>query len=836
MNLSQIAEALHCQLRGSKLASASTQPQISILLTDSRSLTFANQTLFFALVTAKGDGHKYVADLYQKGVRAFVVSRPLDEFRNTCPEAWFFVVGDALEALQRLAAWHRSQFAIPVVGITGSNGKTIVKEWLYQMLHDVRQVVRSPRSYNSQVGVPLSVWQISEQHDLALIEAGVSEKNEMARLERIIKPTIGLLTNIGSAHAAGFDNEQQKLVEKLQLFAQSEVIIYCADIPGINDALEIAGVGARSMSWTRHHRDAQVEVLSVDRTETSTTVHYLFLGLDGQFTIPMTDDASLENAMNCLMLMLYLGLQPTDIAARMQQLTPLAMRLEVVEGKRGCMLINDAYSCDMTSLEMALEFQKRRGSASLKNTLILSDILQQDLHARSTCRKLAQLCNLHNISKLICVGNFWNKEARTLVEELNDLNVSLITDFYLTTEDFLKSDEIDRLRQELILLKGARSFQFERINEALQLRRHETILEVDLDAIVHNLNRYRSHLKPETKLTCMVKAFGYGTGSYELAKTLQDQNVDYLAVAVADEGAELRRQGIRVRIIVMNPEMSAFRTIIENRLEPEIYSFRLLEAFMAETRAMGATHYPVHIKIDSGMHRLGFQPHEIEQLISVLKQQDALTVQSVFSHFATADDLNQEEFVHEQKRRFDLCADRLREAFPYTILRHICNSAGIEKYSQYQMEMCRLGIGLYGFEASEVPMDLQPVASLKSTILQIKEIPATETVGYMRNGKLTRNSRIAMVPIGYADGYDRRLGNGHADMIVCGKRCPTLGNVCMDVTFLDVTDCPEAREGDDVEIFGKNLPLTELSQKLGTISYEVLSTVSTRVKRIYYKE
>lgn len=836
MNLSQIAEVLHCPLRCNRQASASTQPQVSVLLTDSRSLTFANQTLFFALVTAKGDGHRFVPDLYQKGVRAFVVSCPIDEFRNTCPEAWFFIVPDTLDALQRLSAWHRNQFQLQVVGITGSNGKTIVKEWLYQMLHDVRQIVRSPRSYNSQVGVPLSVWQIDGSHNLALFEAGISQKNEMQRLERIIHPTIGLLTNIGAAHAAGFDNQQQKLVEKLQLFVGSEVIIYCADIPGINDALEIAGVGARSMSWTRHHRDAQVEVLNVRRTETTTTVQYLFMGLDGEFSIPMTDDASLENAMNCLMLMLYLGMQPDDISARMQRLTPLAMRLEVVEGKRGCLLINDAYSCDMTSLEMALEFQKRRSSASLHNTLILSDILQLDVYDRSCCRKLAQLCRLYKISKLVCIGSFWMREARTLVEELNEAGHSLITDFYATTDDFLMSDEVGRMRQELILLKGARSFHFERIGEALQLRRHETILEVNLDAIVHNLNRYRSHLEAGTKLTCMVKAFGYGTGSYELAKTLQDQNVDYLAVAVADEGAELRRQGILVPIIVMNPEMSAFRTIIENRLEPEIYSFRLLDAFMAEARALGATHYPVHIKVDSGMHRLGFQPHEIDKLVSVLRAQDALTIRSVFSHFATADDPQQEEFVHEQKRRFDLCADRLRASFPYRIMRHICNSAGIEKYPQYQMEMCRLGIGLYGFEASEIPMDLMPVASLKSTILQIKDIPADETVGYMRNGRLTRPSRIAMVPIGYADGYDRRLGNGNAFMIVQGHHCPTLGNVCMDVTFIDVTDCPEAREGDEVEIFGTQLPLTEISRRLGTITYEVLSTISTRVKRIYYKE
>ncbi len=835
-NLSQISEILGCHLRGNRLASATTQPQVSILLTDSRSLTFADQTLFFAIVTPKGDGHKYVPALYQKGVRAFVVSQSNEAFRNTCPEAWFLVVPDTLVALQQLAAYHRKQFNLPVVGITGSNGKTIVKEWLYQLLHDVRNVVRSPRSFNSQVGVPLSVWQIEASHNLGLFEAGISQPDEMDKLEKIIQPTIGILTNIGTAHAAGFDNQNQKLVEKLQLFKNANVIIYNADIPGISDALELAGVGARSMAWTRKRKEAQINVHQVERTEQSTHVTYSALAFDGEFTIPMTDDASLENAMNCLALMIYLGFTPADIQERMKRLMPLAMRLEVVEGKRGCLLINDAYSNDLTSLEMALEFQKRRSSAALKNTLIVSDFLQADMDEKRRYTKLAQLCQVYHLSKLVGIGEVAVRNEAVLADELQKLGLSLNLQVYATTTDFLESAETDHFQNELILLKGARSFQFERISEVLQLRRHETIMEINLDAIVHNLNRYRSHLQPETKLTCMVKAFGYGTGSYELAKTLQDQNVDYLAVAVADEGADLRRQGIRVPILVMNPEMSAFRTIIENRLEPEVYSFRLLKAFILETQAMGVTHYPVHIKIDSGMHRLGFQQPEIDELIQLLKSQDAVEVRSVFSHFATADDPQQEAFVHEQKRRFDACANPIVAAFKHPILRHICNSAGIEKYPQYQMEMCRLGIGLYGFEASEIPMDLEPVAALKSTILQIKTLPATETVGYMRNGKLQRESRIAMVPIGYADGYDRRLGNGHACMLVNGKRCPTVGNVCMDVTFLDVTDCPEAQEGDQVEIFGTHLPLTELSNTLGTICYEVLSTISTRVKRLYYKE
>ena len=841
-NLSQISEIVGAQLRASRQASATTQPQVELRLTDSRSLTFADRTLFFALVTPKGDGHRYIASLYARGVRAFVTMRSPDEFRGTCPEAWFLVVPDTLEALQALAAYHRSRFDLPVVGITGSNGKTVVKEWLYQLLHDRRQIVRSPRSYNSQVGVPLSVWQLDERADLALFEAGISQAGEMERLGRIIRPTVGILTNVGTAHDAGFASRQQKLVEKLQLFRSADVVIYNADVPGITEALELAGLTARSMAWTCRHQDAQIEVVSVRRTSGATAVRYTFMGLEGEFTIAMTDEASFENAMTCVALMLYLGVAPDAVQQLMPRLAPLAMRLEVIEGQRGCLLINDAYNADLTSLEAALEFQKRRASAALRNSLVLSDLEQTGMDDARVCRRVMELCRLYGLSRLVGIGPRMVAGAALMRRLADDMGLTVGLSFYASTADFLASDEARRLAGEFILLKGARLFRFEQICDALQLRRHETILEVNLDAIVHNLNAYRARLRPETKLICMVKAFGYGNGSYELAKTLQDQNVDYLAVAVADEGAELRRQGIRVPIIVMNPEMSAFRTLVEWRLEPEIYSFRLLDAFVAELGRMGVTRYPVHVKIDSGMHRLGFQPHEMDGLIARLETQTAVVPRSVFSHFAAADDPAQDAFTDEQVRRFTLCADRLRAAFPHEILRHICNSAGIERLPQYQFEMCRLGIGLYGFEASPTAMDLENISTLRSTILQIKEVPATETVGYGRRGVLSRTSRIAMIPIGYADGYDRRLGNGRAAMLVVphgaasGRRCPTVGNVCMDVTFLDVTDCPEAREGDEVVIFGAGLPLTELSDALGTIPYEVMTSISQRVKRVYYKE
>jgi len=830
-NLTQIAEILGAQLKGGLLASAATQPQVSSLLTDSRSLTFADQTLFFALITPKGDGHAYIGALYEQGVRAFVISRTGGQFCKLYPEAWFLSVPDTLSALQKLVTYHRKRFSIPVVGITGSNGKTTVKEWLYQLLHDCRNIVRSPRSYNSQIGVPLSVWQLNQDCNLAIFEAGISKMGEMAKLEPIIAPTIGILTNIGEAHQENFSSRMQKLIEKLLLFKNCDVIIYNADIPNIAEALELAGISARSMAWTLKHKDAQIEILSVKQQGQQRVVRYMFMGfLDGEFTLPMCDEAALENALNCLALMLYLNIPRKEIQARMEKLQPIAMRMEVVEAVHDCLIINDVYNSDLRSLEIALDFQKRRESVTLRNSVILSDIQESGLAPEALCQKIADLCRIHSFYRFVGIGPVLSAHRKIFDKVAEKLF------FYETTEDFLQSGVLQKFSNEFILLKGARRFGFEQISDRLQLRRHETVLEINLDAIVHNLNRYRANLRAETKMVCMVKAFGYGNGSYELARTLQDQHVDYLAVAVADEGAELRRQGIRVPIMVMNPEQSAFRTIIACRLEPEIYSFRLLEAFMRECERMGVTQYPIHVKIDSGMHRLGFLPDEMERLIAVLRQQHTVCVRSVFSHLAGADSMEFDDFTQEQVRRFSYCADRIRSAFSHKVLRHILNSAGIERFPQYQFEMCRLGIGLYGIEASDQNMGLRQISTLKSTILQIKEIVPDETVGYSRRGHLTRPSRIAMVPIGYADGYDRRLGNGHASMMVAGMRCPTIGNVCMDVAFLDVTDCAEAQEGSEVIIWGEGLPIRELSDILGTIPYEIMSTVSMRVKRLYYKE
>ncbi len=797
------------------------------LLTDSRSLGFPEETLFFALVTRRGDGHRYIADLYARGVRHFVVSsRPSSEELQAMAEANFLVVKDTLAALQLLTEKHRAQYDIPVVGITGSNGKTVVKEWLGWLLGADHRVTRSPRSYNSQIGVPLSVWQMDEHTEVALIEAGISRPHEMKRLRHIIRPTIGVFTNIGGAHQENFASLHDKCMEKLSLFRDCDIIIYDGDneevCEGVNHALQ----SAREIAWSRHDADKPLYISSVTKTDKDTTIEYIYIGIEGRYTIPFTDDASVENSIHCLAVCLYLMLSPETIAERMARLEPVAMRLEVKEGKNGSTLINDSYNADIASLDIALDFMARRPEREgRERVLILSDLLQTGQSSRSLYRKVAALVESRGVERIIGIG----PELMAAADRFG-----IKRSFYATTEEFLRSDELQALRRSLILVKGSRSFGFERIAEQLTQKVHETTLNIDLGAMVDNLNHYRSMLAPGVKTVCMVKAFAYGAGFYEIAKTLQDHRVDYLAVAVADEGEQLRKAGITANILVMNPELTAFKTMFENNLEPEIYSFTLLDEMIRACEREGYMHYPIHIKIDTGMSRLGFRPDEMAQLIERLQGQQAVIPRSVFSHFAGSDSSDFDSFTHQQAARFEEAATRLQAAFPHKILRHICNSAGIERFPEYHHDMVRLGLGLYGIS----PVDnrlLHPISTLQSTILQIHEVPATETVGYSRRGQLTRPSRIASIPIGYADGLSRRLGNGHGYCIVRGKQAPYVGNICMDVCMIDVTDIP-CREGDPVEIFGPQLPITQLADWLGTIPYEVMTGISTRVRRIYAVE
>lgn len=803
--------------------------RITRLLIDSRSLSFPEETLFFAIKTRHGDGHRYISELYQRGVRDFVVTQA--DCVKELNDANFIVVKDCVAALQALAAHHRSRFDMPVVGVTGSDGKTIVKEWLYHIVTDNYNVTRSPRSYNSQVGVPLSVWQLRQESTLGIFEAGISQPREMERLQQIIKPTIGIITNISSAHQENFSTIEDKCYEKLSLFKECDVIIYNADNHIISDAVDNMLLSACKIAWSQKDPECPLYIESIEKDGNGTTIRYHYQTMRNSYRIPFLDDASIEDSISCLAAALNLMVKPDVIAERMAQLEPVAMRLEVKEGKRGCMIINDSYNADTASLDIALDFMERRSSTmpGLRRTLILADIRQSGENARTLYSRVLNCISERRIEKFIGVGSGIVSQAKLFASS------GIECHFFAGTEELLASRLLRESENECILIKGSRSFHFEDVTEALEKKVHQTILEVNLSALRDNLNRYRNTLAAGTKTVCMVKADAYGAGALETGRTLQECGVDYLAVAVADEGAELRKEGITTGVIVMNPEPCSYRTLFDNKLEPEVYSFGMLDSLIRAACSEGITDYPVHIKIDTGMHRLGFLPDEIPELTERLKKQNALTPRSVFSHFVGSDSPQLDSFSTVQIGRFNDAADKLQETFSHRILRHICNSAGTERFADVHYDMVRLGIGLYGISPIKEDATLHPISTLKSIILQIHDVPADETVGYSRRGTLARDSRIAALPIGYADGLNRRLGNGKGYCIVNGQRAPYVGNICMDVCMIDVTgiDC---KEGDTVEIFGPALPVTQLAEWLDTIPYEVLTSVSNRIKRVYYSD
>lgn len=796
--------------------------EINWLLTDSRSLSFPENTLFFALRTQRKDGHQYIQELYERQVRYFVVDTLPDTAQMEV--ACFLQVKSPLLALQQIAAAHRQQFNIPVIGITGSNGKTIVKEWLYDLLHEDYEIVRSPRSYNSQIGVPLSVWQLNEQSELGIFEAGISQPNEMENLQKIIKPTIGIFTNIGDAHQENFRTLKEKCAEKMILFREAETVIYCKD----NQLVDISAQQAkiRTFTWGKTE-NADVQIIGIHKTDNITRIEYKYNAINGHYNIPFTDNASVENSQHCLALLLHLGYEHEQIAVKMMQLEPVQMRLDVKEGVRNCLIINDSYNSDLASLTIALDFLDQQATAkNLSKVIILSDIFQNGQAEDELYATVGELLHRRHIDRVIGIGEQINKHQSVF----EDMNAS----FYPTTDAFLTSGTYRSIHNQAVLLKGSRRFHFESISKHLEMTAHETVLEVNLSALINNLNYFRSKLAPTTKIMCMVKAFAYGSGAVEVARTLQHHHCDYLAVAVADEGAELRNEGIRIPIVVMDPYPNAFNAIFDNNLEPEIYSFKLLDAFIAAAERQGILNYPIHIKIDSGMHRLGFLPTEMPALIERLNNQQAVNVRSVFSHLAGADEARFDEFTHQQIDVFNACAEQLKSALPYPILKHILNSAGIERFAESQFDMVRLGIGHYGISALP-DTNLENVCTLKTVILQIKNVCAGESVGYGRKAMLKTDKRIAVIPIGYADGFDRRLGNGNGEVLISGQRCKTVGNICMDLAMIDVTtvDCTE---GDEVIIFGDDITLTEIANKLNTISYEILTGISRRVKRVYFQE
>ena len=796
--------------------------QVEWLLTDSRSLVFPETTLFFALRTKVGDGHRYVADLYRRGVRNFVVGTLPAEHETAFPDANFLQVMSPLKALQRLAERHREEHDIPVIGVTGSNGKTVVKEWLYQLLSPTLHVTRSPKSYNSQVGVPLSVCLLGEHSEIGIFEAGISQPGEMAALRAIIQPTIGVMTNIGPAHQENFESVEEKCHEKLSLFQDAKVLVYCADDAVVDECVATSLLRGERLAWSRRNPSAALFVSAVETLERGTRITYRFHGAEATMTIPFTDDASTVNCIHCLAVLLSLNFSTEEIANRMKRLEPVAMRLEVIQGVRNCTLINDTYNSDAASLDIALDFMARRPEIQNKQkVLILSDMFQTGLPATELYAKVAELLNRRAIDHFIGVGpEISHAHSLFLMKK----------SFFPSGEALADSGLLDTLHDSLVLIKGSRPFGFEKITAALSLRVHETTLHVNLDALAGNLNYYRSFMKPETKMVCMVKASAYGAGSVEVAKTLQDRGVNYLAVAVADEGAELRRAGITAGIIVMNPEMTAFKTLFDYELEPEVYNFKLLDALIKAAEKEGIQGFPVHIKLDTGMHRLGFDPRlDLPALIDRLHHQTSVIPRSVFSHFVGSDSPDFDDFSARQFALFDEASKTLQAAFPHKILRHICNSAGIERFPERHLDMVRLGLGLYGID----PIDnrsLQNVTTLRTTILQIRECPKGDSVGYSRRTVLERDSRIAAIPIG----LNRHLGNRRGYCLVNGQRADYVGNICMDVCMIDVTDT-DCREGDTVEIFGDNLPPAELARLLDTIPYEILTSVSDRVKRIYFQ-
>jgi alanine racemase len=808
-----------------------------ILLTDSRFLSHASDTIFVAIKGDRHDGHEFIEDLIYKGVKKFIVDKSWHtNHSNLNNKATFEVVENSVKALQKLAQNHRCQFNIPVVGITGSNGKTIVKEWLSAILQHQFSLIKSPRSYNSQIGVPLSVWQMNENHSLGIFEAGISLPAEMQNLQNIIKPEIGIFTNIGSAHSEGFRSLKQKIMEKLRLFRQSKTLIYCQDYENLHEEIRIflkaVNPSLKLIAWSKKQKGSiQVDI---DKKKDFSLLRIYWNAEEYDVRLPFIDDASIENSIHSFFAsfeLLKRKFQEKDILqiiqAGLDSLKPVAMRLELKEGINNCYLIDDSYNNDFGGLVMALNFMNQH-HINRKKTIILSDVLQSGLKEAELYSKINELLIGTGIEKVIGIGPKISENA-SLFDAI---------DCYENLEDFLNQIKISNFKNELILVKGARHFSFEKIVNQLINKVHGTVFEINLDAITHNLNYYKSRISTETKIMAMVKASAYGSGSTEIASLLQYHLVDYLAVAYTDEGVELRKNGIELPIMVLNPHPDTFSKLLEYNLEPEIYSLNNLNdfrSFLGDLESKPVS-IKIHLKIDTGMNRLGFIEKDIKDLNKILANNPSLHVASIFSHLAGADSKKHKEFTLKQIKTFETLLNKITEQLNYKPLKHIANSAGIMAYPEAGFDMVRLGIGLYGVESTDVAQkELMTVGSLKTKISQIKEVKAGETVGYGRVGKPEKDSRIATISIGYADGFDRHLSDGKGKVWVNGTLCPTVGNVCMDMTMIDITDA-KAEEGDKVEIFGTNYQIFEMAKALDTIPYEILTKIGSRVKRVFYKE
>jgi len=798
---------------------------ITHLLFDSRKPVPVHGALFFALEGDQQNGHAYLKSMHEKGVRAFVVSQNISS--KELPDAHIIKVPNTLKALQDLAAYHRQQFKLPVIAITGSNGKTTVKEWLFQLLKDEAQMIRNPKSYNSQIGVPLSIWPMDAVHELGIFEAGISMPGEMDRLERIIKPDIGIFTNIGFAHSESFSSDQHKAYEKVKLFQGVKALVYCRDHIEVQKAIENAGLDTRTelVHWSRK-QDAFLRIKGQLHEGDGIRISAIHQGKEISIWLPFADKASIENALHCWATLLHLGHSNEMIASKMRELSRVAMRLETLDGTAGCTLINDAYNSDLGSLEIALDHLDHIEHHG-KRTVILSDLLQSGIDSDRLYEQVAGLLDQRKVDRLIGIG-----PEISVLKEIFSLDTKTFPD----TESFLASVSAGTFDHETILIKGARKFGFERITARLQQQAHETVLEIDLSALQHNFNFYRSKLEPKVRIMVMVKAFGYGSGGVEIAKLLEYNNVDYLGVAYVDEGVQLRNDGIRTPIMVMNPEMASYETLLRFDLEPEIYSTRTLEHFIHASEAIGKGPFKLHLKIDTGMHRLGLKEEDIPEALALLRSAPHVSVASVFSHLAASEDPQHDAFTQEQIDLFSKCCDQIKNGVDVPFIQHIVNSSGISRFPQAHFNMVRLGIGLYGIGSNdEETAQLQPTSSLSTKISQIKVVSPGTSIGYGRAFQSDTEKRIAILPIGYADGLSRILGNGGGKVLINGERAPFVGNICMDMCMVDVNEI-ECNEGDQALIFGNGLSISELAKDLGTIPYEVLTSISRRVKRVYVQE
>ncbi len=802
---------------------------IDQLAYDSRKIIFPERTLFFALQTKANDGHHFLQDAYAKGVRNFVVREAIDPSKFA--GANFLYVENTMLALQALAAHHRSQFALPVIGITGSNGKTIVKEWLYQLLHEDFNIVRSPKSYNSQLGVALSVWQVNAANNLAIFEAGISLPNEMDALAKMIQPTIGIFTNIGEAHSENFSSINDKIKAKLPLMTACQTAIFSTDQTQVSEAIfglqKSLSNPFQTFTWG-HAVANDLQIVKIEKTNAKTNVHALHAGKNIYISFPYVDDASIENILHCWAVLLHLQIDQKLIIERMQNLQPVEMRLQLKHGINGCILINDSYSNDLSSLTIALDFLNQQQQLPNK-TIVLSDMLQTGLNEKELYSRISVLLQQKNIHRFIGIGHAFIEHQQAFASIAK-------TEFYPTVASFKESFSNNHFRNEAILIKGARSFHLEQIENLLAQQVHQTVLEINLSHLAHNLKQYQQTVQPGTQLMAMVKAFSYGAGSAEIANVLQFNKVDYLAVAYADEGVVLRQAGIALPIMVMSPDVYSFQTIVEHNLEPELYSFDILTAFIHYLQQQAIPQFPVHIKLDTGMHRLGFAMEEVEKLCLLLQTNKQLIVKAVFSHLVGSDNSSLDDFTRKQGETFLLACQQIEKAIGYSFIKHIANSAAIVRHPQLQMDMVRLGIGLYGVENVPNPkLQLLPVGVLKSTIAQIKNVKKGESVGYDRKAIMEHDAVIATIRIGYADGLPRSLSVGKGFAFLNRLRAPIVGNVCMDMTMIDITNIDNVQVGDVVEIFGANILVQELAAQAGTIAYEILTGISQRVRRVYFE-